>query len=121
MAPDAALVGISLHSRQTVAPPPPPERPGAFKKKTEESNGVIAMMDELIAGLDKEMTVAETEVKDAQGVYEQSRKDSAEMRAAHSKSIGEKESVKADTEVALTKHSEELKAQKSEMMATRIN
>ena len=57
MAPDAALVGISSHSRQTDAPPPPPERPGAFKKKTEESNGVIAMMDDMIAGLDKEMTV----------------------------------------------------------------
>jgi len=118
VAPDAALVGISAHSRQTDAPPPPPERPGAFKKKTEESNGVIAMMDDLIAGLDKEMTVAETEEKDAQGDYEQLMKDSAEKRAADSKSIGKKEGVKADTEAALTKHSEELKSQKSEMMAT---
>merc|ERR1719263_2239746 len=45
-------------------------------------------------------------------------KDSAEKRAADSKTIGEKEGIKADTEGALTKAKEELKSQKSEMMAT---
>merc|ERR1712224_552532 len=71
-----------------------------------------------IADLDKEMTVAEAEEKDAQADYEKLMKDSAEKRAADSKTIGEKEGVKADTEAALTKHKEELKSQKSEMMAT---
>ena len=52
-----AIVRISAYSRQTGARPPPPERTGAFTMKTEENNGVIAMIDELIAGLDKEMTV----------------------------------------------------------------
>merc|ERR1719460_2363330 len=37
------------------APGPAPEAPGPFKKKTEESNGVIAMIDLLIKDLDKEM------------------------------------------------------------------
>merc|ERR550514_2677505 len=118
VAPEAALVSIRAHIRQTGAPPPPPERPGAFKKKTEESNGVIAMMDELIADLDKEMTVAEAEEKDAQADYEKMMKDSAEKRAADTKSIAKKEGIKADTEAALTKHNEELKSQKTEMMAT---
>merc|ERR1719484_17812 len=45
-------------------------------------------------------------------------KDSAEKRAADTKTIGEKEGVKAYTEAALTKHKEELKSQKKEMMAT---
>merc|ERR1719389_1588874 len=112
------MVAITAHGRHADAPPQAPERPGAFKKKTEESNGVIAMLDELIADLDKEMTVAEAEEKDAQADYEQMMKDSAEKRAADSKTIGEKEGVKADTEAALTKHKEELKSQKSEMMAT---
>merc|ERR1712066_279695 len=89
---EPALVAVSRHG---VAPPPPPERPGAFKKKTEESNGVIAMMDELIADLDKEMTVAGAEEKDAQADYEKLMKDSAEKRAADSKTIGEKEGIKA--------------------------
>merc|ERR1719152_161699 len=118
VAPAAALVSISSHGHQADAPPPAPERPGAFKKKTEESNGVIAMLDDLIADLDKEMTVAQAEEKDAQADYEAMMKDSAEKRAADSKTIGEKEGIKADTEAALTKHAEELKSQKSEMMAT---
>merc|ERR1712176_95435 len=116
--PAAELVSISAHAQHGVAPPPPPERPGAFKKKTEESNGVIAMLDALVADLDKEMTTAEAEEKDAQGDYEQMMKDSAEKRASDSKSIGEKEGAKADTEAALTTHKGELKAQKKEMLAT---
>merc|ERR1712176_473465 len=114
----AEVVSISAHARHSDAPPPPPERPGAFKKKTEESNGVISMLDNLIADLDKEMTTAEAEEKDAQGDYEQMMSDSAEKRASDSKSISEKEGAKADTEAALTNHKEELKAQKKEMLAT---
>merc|ERR1719408_772227 len=45
-------------------------------------------------------------------------KDSAEKRAADSKTVEEKEGIKADTQAALTKHKEELKSQKKEMMAT---
>merc|ERR1719421_1330497 len=40
------LADVSEHN--VAKPPPPPEAPGAFKKKTEESNGVIAMIDLLI-------------------------------------------------------------------------
>merc|ERR550537_2188768 len=112
------FVAISAHMQQKVAPPPAPEAPGAFKKKTEESNGVIAMLDALVADLDKEMTTAGAEEKDAQEDYELMMKDSAEKRASDSKSIGEKEGAKADTEAALTTHKGELKAQKKEMMAT---
>merc|ERR1719160_1284634 len=64
------------------------------------------------------MTVAGAEEKDAQSDYEKLMKDSAEKRAADSKTIGEKEGAKADTEAALTKYKEELKSQKGEMMAT---
>merc|ERR1719409_1983743 len=55
---------IRMH-RNDVAPPPPPETFGAYTKKSEESGGVIAMMDMMMADLDKEMTVAEAEEKDA--------------------------------------------------------
>merc|ERR1719473_2104907 len=115
---DAELVAVSAHTQQKGAPPPAPERPGAFKKKTEESNGVIAMLDGLVADLDKEMTTAAAEEKDSQSDYEEMMKDSAEKRASDSKSISEKESAKADTEAALTNHKGELKSQKKEMMAT---
>merc|ERR1712151_980389 len=105
---EAKFVEISAHSQADAAPPP--EAPGAYSKKSEESNGVIAMIDALIADLDKEMTVAEAEEKDAQADYEKMMSDSAEKRAMDSKSISEKEGVKADTEAALGKHKEELKS-----------
>merc|ERR1719482_1073620 len=59
-----AGTGIGLMQKAVAAPPPPPEAP-SYKKKGEESNGVIAMMDGLIAELDKETTEAEMEEKDA--------------------------------------------------------
>jgi len=40
---EAAFVDISVHVQ--AAPPPPPEAPGAYSEKSEESNGVIGMMD----------------------------------------------------------------------------
>merc|ERR1712137_1443738 len=54
-----------LHSHRE-APAPPPESFDAYSKKSEESNGIIAMMDALVKNLDKEMTEAEAEEKDAQ-------------------------------------------------------
>merc|ERR1719160_1814651 len=91
----AAFAEISVHVQQQAAPPPPPEAPGAYSKKSEESNGVIAMMDELVRDLDKEMTVAEAEGKDAQVDYEKMMEESAEKRKADSKLASEKGSIKA--------------------------
>lgn len=54
--------------------------------------------------MDKEMTVAEAEEKNAQQDYEELMKDSAEKRTADSKSLSEKESAKADTQAMLEKH-----------------
>jgi len=110
------LADVSEHSQ--VKPPPPPEAPGAFKKKTGESNGVIAMIDLLVKDLDKEMTVATTEEKDAQADYEQMMKDSAEKRAEDSKSLANKESALADMQAALEKDTETKASTKSELGAT---
>merc|ERR1719235_1151369 len=66
-APPAGIAGTGIAVVQTAtAPPPPPETFGAYAKKTEESNGVMAMMDMLVKDLDKEMTVLTAEEKDAQ-------------------------------------------------------
>merc|ERR1719224_234965 len=76
---------IQEHSRG--APPPPPETFGAYSKKSEESNGVLAMMDAMVADLEKELQEAEFEEKDAQAEYEEMMKDSAEKRVTDSKSF----------------------------------
>jgi len=112
--PEAMMAQIRSHD----APPPAPEAPGAYKKKGEESGGVIAMIDSIIGELDKEMTEAETEEKLAQEEYEELMADSAKKRAADSKSVTDKAAMKGDTEEQLVKDEEEHKSTVKELMAT---
>merc|ERR1719428_660463 len=85
-----AGTGIGL-AQMSDAPPPPPEADLTYKKKGEESTGVIAMIDLLIGDLEKEITEAKVDEKDAQEDYESFMKDSAEKRALDSKAIADKE------------------------------
>merc|ERR1719387_79104 len=105
-----SLVQIRMH-RDDAAPPPPPETFGAYSKKSDESGGVIKMMDMMMADMDKEMLEAEAGEKDAQKEYEQMMKDSADKRAQDSKTMTDKESALAQTEGALQQH-------KSDKMST---
>jgi len=121
LAPTAApggIAGTGVTALSQVAPPPPPETFGAYAKKSGESGGVIAMMDMMIADLDKEITEIEVEEKEAQKEYEQFIGDSAAKRALDAKSIADKEGVKADTEAKLLKDEEEKTATTKEAMAT---
>jgi len=121
LAPTAApggIAGTGVTALAQVAPPPPPETFGAYTKKGDESTGVIAMMDMMIADLDKEIQEVEVEEKEAQKEYEQFMKDSAEKRALDAKSIEDKEGAKADTEAKLLKDEEEKTATTKEAMAT---
>jgi len=112
-----AFAQVAQHSHME-APPPPPESFGAYSKKSEDSMGVMAMIDLLIADLDKEMTVAETDEKDAQVDYETLMKDSASKRTKDSKLLSEKETIKAETEADLESNTEEKAATAKELMST---
>merc|ERR1719183_3308989 len=111
------LADVSEHN--AAKPAPPPEAPGAYKKKGQESNGVIAMIDLIVKDLDKEMTVAKTEEKDAQGDYEQTMKDSASKRAQDSKTLANKEGALADMQATLEKSTDEHGSATKELGATR--
>jgi len=111
------LASVSEHG--VAKPAPPPEAPGAYKKSSAESGGVIAMIDLLIKDLDKEMTVAKTEEKDSQSDYEQMMKDSAAKRADDSKSLANKQQTLADLQAALNNHNEDAASTASELMATK--
>merc|ERR1719230_1687087 len=113
-----AGTGIAVLAQSQAAPPPPPESLGAYKKKGEESTGVIAMIDLLVKDLDKEMQVAEVDEKDAQSDYETAMKDAAEKRASDAKLMDEKETFKAETESKLQAHTESKAATVKELMAT---
>merc|ERR1740121_3511544 len=110
------LADVSQHSQ--AKPPPPPEAPGAYKKKSGESGGVIAMIDLLVKDLDKEMTVARTEEKDAQADYEQMMKDSAAKRAGDRKTLQNKEAALADMQASLQKDTEAKASTTKELGAT---
>jgi len=120
LAPTAApggIAGTGVALAQRGAPPPPPETFGAYSKKSEESNGVLTMMDMLIADLEKEITEMEFEEKDSQAEYEQLIEDSKSKRAQDSKSLADKESNKAEAEDHLEKLGEEILNKMKEHMA----
>jgi len=114
----AALAEVSVHDAAKVAPPPPPETAAAFSKKSEESNGVIGMIDLLIADLTKEMTEAKTTETDAQADYEQAMKDAAEKRAEDTQTLANKQKAKAETEASMEANTEEKAATTKSLMAT---
>jgi len=116
----AAMAQVRAHNqRSDAAPSPPPETwEGGYKKKSEESNGVIGMIDLLVKDLDKEMTEAKTAEKDAQADYETMMEDSADKRTADSKSLQEKGSAKADLEGSLEDHKGKRMDAAKELMAT---
>merc|ERR1719329_2134878 len=70
-----SFVQVVAHKQEKDAPPPPPATWDAYSKKSEESGGVMAMMDMLVAVLDKEMQEMDVEEKDAQKEYEQFTQD----------------------------------------------
>merc|ERR1719199_2346928 len=100
------------------APPPPPEANLAYKKGGESSNGVLAMIDTIVADLDKEIQTMEVDEKDAQSDYETFMSDSSAKRAQDSKAITDKEGAKAETETELQSDTDTKKSKTIEAMET---
>jgi len=112
------LAQVNLHDASQVAPPPPPATAAAFSKKSEEGNGVIAMIDLLVADLTKEMTEAKATEKNAQEDYETAMSDAAEKRAQDTKTLADKEKAKAEAEASKEANTEEKAATTKTLMAT---
>jgi len=105
-------------SSKKAAPPPPPE--ASFGgKKSEESGGVLAMMDMLVSDLDKEMTAADLEEKDAQKDYESTMSDAAMKRSGDTKDLTDKKEAKATIETELQTHTDAKKASEEELKAVK--
>merc|ERR1719437_278955 len=60
----AVFSEVSAHSQINVAPPPAPEAPGAYKTKSEQNSGVLAMIDLLVQDLEKEINESKAAEKD---------------------------------------------------------
>jgi chromosome segregation ATPase len=115
---DMSFVQVSEHVQRRSDVEPPPETWGAYAKKSEESSGVIAMLDLLVKDLDTELTEAATEEKNSQEEYDKTVGDAKAERVGLSKSLKDKSAAKADNTADL----EDLKATKkstaAELMAT---
>merc|ERR1719456_1874540 len=123
-APPGGIAGTGIGFVQSAdtalaKPPPPPEMPGEYKKKGEESNGVMAMMDMMVADLEKEMQEAEVDEKNAQEEYTEFMADSKEKRAQDSQAIVEKEGVKAALETDLEAAHNDKKSEQETLLATK--
>jgi len=103
----------SVHQQQ----PGPPPALGSYSKKSEDSGGVVAMIDLLVRDLEREMQEAESQEEFGQKAYEELMNDSAEKRAKDVKAIQVKQSAVADNEESLTQSNGELKSKKQEFMA----
>merc|ERR1719487_807939 len=110
----AAFVQVQAHTQFKVQ-----EMSFTKYKKAEESAGILQMIDDMVAELDKEMTVAEAEEKDAQADYETMMTDSAAKRGADSKSMEDKIAAKADAEAALEGHETTMASTEKELAATK--
>jgi len=100
------------------APPPPPAANLAYKKKGEESSGVIQMIKTIIADVEKEVQIMELEEKDAQDDYEKFLGDAKSKRAADAKSMSDKEGALAETTEELVTSEEGLKNKQISLMET---
>merc|ERR1719480_363392 len=114
----ASFATVGLHETASAAPPPPPETWGAYKKQTEEANGILGMMQMMISDVEKEITESKTEEKNAQEEYDTLIADSGDKRRMDSQSLSDKESAKADLEKSLQQMAKEEKTTKFEVMAT---
>merc|ERR1719324_1479733 len=118
--PPAGIAGTGIGLAQNAAaPPPPPAADLSYKKKGEESGGVLAMMDSLVNDIDTEIQEMEFEEKDSQEDYEKMMGDASAKRAEDSKSITDKEAAKAETEASKGEHEDTKMATSTELMETK--
>merc|ERR1719330_763124 len=105
---------VQLFSRSA----PPPEAAAAYKKKSEGSAGVMAMMDLLVQDLDKETTEAEVEEANAKEAYQNVMAESAAKRTEDAKALTDKEAASADLSGSLQRSEADKKSDTRELMGT---
>jgi len=117
VAPTTTKSPYDLSLLQIKGEKPPPTFDGGYQQKTQESNGVLKMIDTLSSDIDKEMAVAKSEEADAQADYEETVKDAAEKRAADLALIAQKTQDKADLETDLNDDKADMKGKSKELTA----
>merc|ERR1719375_2194450 len=97
------------------APGPPPEMPSGEYKKSESSDGVINMIDEMIKDVEDEMAEAKRDEEEAQKDYEEDMADAATKRSDDSKLVVTKEGEKAERTTKLEELKESKRTKKGQL------
>jgi len=105
------------------APGPAPEMPSGEYKKSESSDGVINMIDEMIKDVEDDMAEAKRDEAEAQKDYEEDMADAATKRSDDSKLVVTKEGEKAEktTKLEETKESKRTKKGQLEVLEDKID
>lgn len=105
------IAGTGIYAPSFVQVRQAPEADLSYKRKTQDSQGIIAMVDLLRGDLANEITETQTSEKNAQASYEDYVKDSNAKRATDSKAIANKEVVKGELEGTRHKNKEFLRSE----------
>merc|ERR1719198_621790 len=97
------------------SPGPPPEMPSGEYKKSESSDGVINMIDEMVKDVQDDMAEAKRDEAEAQKDYEQDMKDAATKRSDDSKLVVTKEGEKAEKTTKLEETKEAKRTKKGQL------
>jgi len=89
------FVQLSMHAKRADPGPAPETFKGEYKKSG-ESTGVIAMMDQMAKDVEMDIKEGKMDEASAQKDYEEAMKDAATKRSDDSKLIVEKQGAKAD-------------------------
>merc|ERR1719378_1701835 len=105
------------------APGPAPEMPSGEYKKSESSSGVLAMIDNMVRDVEKDMAEAKRDEEEAQKDYEEEMNDAATKRSDDSKLIVTKEGEKAEKSTVLedTKTSKRTKNEQLDVLESKIS
>merc|ERR1719272_125660 len=113
--PDPAAEEEEFFAQRRAAPGPPPETFSGEYKKSEESSGVINMIDEMIEEMKDDMADAKRDEEEAQKDYEETMNDSATKRSDDSKLMVTKEGEKAETTTKLEELKESKRTKKGQL------
>merc|ERR1719482_316280 len=111
-----------LAIRRAGQPGPPPETFEGEYKKSDSGVGVVAMMDEMVRDVEKDMAEGKRDEEEAQKDYEQEMNDAATKRSDDSKLIVTKEGEKAEktTKLEDLKESKRTKSGALDVMESKI-
>merc|ERR1719456_347192 len=109
--------------RHKADPGPPPEMPSGEYKKSESSDGVIAMIDDMVRDVENDVAEAKRDDEESQKDYEEEMNDAATKRTDDSKLLVTKEGEKAEKATTLEgqKEAKRTKSGALDVLETKIS